>query len=130
MEKNDSYRYRGKIYSIISLKHNIYHDASEYDLDYNTRLLLLEYYDFNLALLVDSVMGVVDLPISILESEPAIIKTNIDFGLIKSIGTYDKESYVMLDLDALIQPYTDLKEREGEKPEIEPLDEARFWDKI
>ena len=106
---------RGKIYSIISLKHNIYHDASEYDLDYNTRLLLLEYYDFNIALLVDSVMGVIDLPISILESEPTIIKTNIDFGLIKSIGTFDKESYVMLDLDALIQPYiTDLKEREGD----------------
>ena len=104
---------RGKIYSIISLKHNIYHDASEYDLNDNTRLLLLEYYDFNIALLVDSVLGVIDLPISVLESEPAIIKTNIDFGLIKSIGTYEKESYVMLDLDSLIQPYiTDLKDRE------------------
>ncbi len=112
---------RGKIYSIISLKHNIYHDASEYDLDYNTRLLLLEYYDFNIALLVDSVMGVIDLPISILESEPTIIKTNIDFGLIKSIGTFDKESYVMLDLEALIQPYiTDLKEGVGDNSDHIP----------
>ncbi|MFX0060387.1 MAG: chemotaxis protein CheC [Candidatus Heimdallarchaeota archaeon] len=106
---------RGNIYSIISLEHNIYRDVSEYDLNHHTRLLLLEYSDFNIALLVDSVLGVIDLPISVLESQPAIIKTNIDFGLMKSIGIYNKESYIMLDLDALIQPYiTDLKERAGE----------------
>ena len=57
---------RGVVYSIISLRHNIYSGNSEYGLTDHSRILLLEYQDLNIAILVDAVIGVQDIPSSIL----------------------------------------------------------------
>jgi len=96
---------RGVVYSIISLRHNIYSDNSDYGLTDHSRILLLEYKNLNIAILVDSVIGVQDIPTSIFKKHGTIVKTNIDFRLIKLTGMFQDESLIILDLDALIQPY-------------------------
>lgn len=122
---------RGVIYSIISLRHNIFSDNIDYGLSKNSRVLLLEYKDYNIALLVDAVLGVKDIPMSIFKKQGTIVKTNIDFRLIKFTGVFQDETLIVLDLDALFEPYVKSKsirtEKKGvtkptvlEKPKIQP----------
>ena len=122
---------RGVIYSIISLRHNIYIDNVDYGLSDQSRILLLEYHDFKIALLVDAVLGVQDIPISIFKKQGTIVKTNIDFRLIKLTGVFQDDSLIILDLDALVQPYVKsqgikiekkavAKPKILEKPKVQP----------
>ncbi|MHA2181173.1 MAG: chemotaxis protein CheC [Promethearchaeota archaeon] len=122
---------RGVIYSIISLRHNIYGNDIDYGMDEHSRILLLEYRDLKIALLVDAVIGVRDIPIEIFKKQGTIVKTNIDFRLIKLTGVFQDESLILLDLDALIQPYiksmgtkvkkeVDLKPKNLERPKVKP----------
>jgi len=122
---------RGVVYSIISLRHNIYSDNSDYALTDHSRILLLEYKNLNIAILVDSVIGVQDIPTSIFKKQGTIVKTNIDFRLIKLTGTFQDESLIILDLEALIQPYIksqgariekkfESKPKVLEKPKVQP----------
>ena len=112
---------RGEIYSIISLKHNIYSDAVDYNLNEQSRILLLEWGDLRIALLVDLVIGVREFPISIFKKQGTIVKTNIDFKFIKLTGVFQDESLILLDLNALIQPYIKTFEKRTEKSkEIAP----------
>jgi len=106
---------RGEIYSIISLRHNIYEDSVDYALNDYSRILLLEWGDLNIALLVDSVIGVREFPISIFKQQGTIVKTNIDFKFIKLTGVFQDEPLILLDLGALIEPYTKTFERKIEK---------------
>ena len=106
---------RGEIYSIISLRHNIYEDSVDYALNDYSRILLLEWGNLNIALLVDSVIGVREFPISIFKQQGTIVKTNIDFKFIKITGVYQDEPLILLDLGALIQPYTKTFESKIEK---------------
>ncbi len=96
---------RGEIYSILSLRHNIVENDVDYGLSEKSRILLLEYKDLKIALLVDSVIGVKDIPLSAFKKQGTIVKTNIDFRLIKLTGIFQDESLILLDLDALISPY-------------------------
>jgi chemotaxis protein CheC len=112
---------RGVIYSIISLRHNIYDNDVEYALSNRSRILLLEYKDLNIAILVDAVIGVKDFPFSIFKKQGTIVKTNIDFRLIKLTGVFQDDSLILLDLDALIQPYMAIKGKKIEqKVELAP----------
>ncbi|MFX1418619.1 MAG: chemotaxis protein CheC [Promethearchaeota archaeon] len=122
---------RGDIYSIISLRHNIYDNDIDYGLSNRSRILLLEYNDLKIAILVDAVVGVKDIPMSIFKKQGTIIKTNIDFKLIKLTGVFQDETLVLLDLDALIQPYikalgkqitkkVQQKPKNLEKPKVQP----------
>ena len=112
---------RGVVYSIISLRHNIYSDNSGYGLSEQSRILLLEYKNLTIAILVDAVIGVKDIPMSVFKKQGTIVKTNIDFRLIKLTGVFQDESLIVLDLDALIQPYIKsqgvrLEKKLGSKP--------------
>jgi len=122
---------RGVVYSIISLRHNIFSNNSDYALTDQSRILLLEYKNLNIAILVDSVIGVQDIPTSIFKKQGTIVKTNIDFRLIKLTGTFQDESLIILDLEALIQPYIksqgariekkfESKPKVLEKPKVQP----------
>ena len=99
---------RGIIYSIISLRHNICTSNLDYELNDHSRILLLEWEDLNIALLVDSVTGVREFRIS-------IFKTIIDFKFIKLSGVFQEEPLILLDLNTLIQPYIKAGERKIEK---------------
>ncbi|MHA2037483.1 MAG: chemotaxis protein CheC [Promethearchaeota archaeon] len=122
---------RGDIYSIISLRHNIYGNGIEYGMDEYSRILLLEYRDLKIAVLVDAVIGVRDIPLAVFKKQGTIVKTNIDFRLIKLTGVFQDESLILLDLDALIQPYiksmgrkiekkVELKPKVLERPKVQP----------
>ncbi len=122
---------RGVVYSIISLRHNIYTDNIEYALTDHSRILLLQYKDFQIAILVDAVIGVKDIPMSIFKKQGTIVKTNIDFRLIKLTGVFQDETLIILDLDALVEPYIKskglrtvkkgvVKPKILEKPKIQP----------
>lgn len=124
---------RGIIYSIISLRHNIYDNDIDYGLSDKSRILLLEYKDLKIALLVDAVIGVRDLPISIFKKQGTIVKTNIDFRLIKLTGIFQDETLILLDLDSLIQPYIKslgkkIEKKAEEKPKV--LERAKVHPKI
>jgi len=122
---------RGVVYSIISLRHNIYGNDIDYGIDELSRILLLEYRDLKIALLVDSVIGVQDIPLAVFKQQGTIVKTNIDFRLIKLTGVFQDESLILLDLDALIQPYiksmgkkvekkADVKPKVLDRPKVKP----------
>jgi chemotaxis protein CheC len=122
---------RGDIYSIISLRHNIYGNGIGYGMDEHSRILLLEYRDLKIAVLVDAVIGVRDIPLAVFKKQGTIVKTNIDFRLIKLTGVFQDESLILLDLDALIQPYikslgrktekkVELKPKVLERPKVQP----------
>lgn len=95
---------REKIYTILSLRHKIYKNESTYDLDKDSRIILLELENLRLALLVDRVIGVRKLPVSIFEAQNTIVETHIDYRYIKSIGVQDETTYILLDLETLIPP--------------------------
>ena len=106
---------RGTIYSIISLRHTISTDNIDYDLNDYSRILLLEWENLNIALLVDSVIGVREFPASIFKQQGTIVKTNIDFRFIKLTGVFQEEPLILLDLNALIQPYIKTVDRKIER---------------
>jgi len=101
---------RGDIYSIISLKYLIYGEGSDDILNENSRLILIEFNNLKIGLLVDSVIGVQEFSSSFFKQNGTIVKTNIDYSLIKLIGVMDDEAYILLDLNALFQSYTTLLE--------------------
>ena len=122
---------RGVVYSIISLRHNIYADVSSYSLSDQSRILLLEYKNLKIAILVDEVLGVKDIPTTVFKKQGTIVKTSIEFRLIKLTGVFEDESVIILDLDALIQPYIksqgakvekklSSKPKTLEKPKVQP----------
>ncbi|MFX0024037.1 MAG: chemotaxis protein CheC [Candidatus Hermodarchaeota archaeon] len=106
---------RGEIYSILSLRHNIVDNDVDYGLSDKSRILLLEFKDLKIALLVDSVLGVKDIPISAFKKQGTIVKTNIDFGLIKLTGIFQDDPLILLDLEALIMPYIKSLSKKVEK---------------
>ncbi|TET57020.1 MAG: hypothetical protein E3J52_10970 [Promethearchaeota archaeon] len=127
---------RGEIYSIISLRHIIHDNDVDYGLTSTSRILLLEYEDLKIALLVDAVIGVKDFPISIFKRQGTIVKTNIDFRLIKLTGIFQDEALILLDLEAFIKPYikslgsrvekkVDLKPKVLERPRVKPKPKAK-----
>jgi len=122
---------RGDIYSIISVRHNIHDNDVNYGLNDKSRILLLEYKDLKIALLVDAVIGVKDIPLSVFKKQGTIVKTNIDFRLIKLTGIFQDESLILLDLEALISPYikstgkkiekkVDIRPKVLEGPKVKP----------
>ena len=106
---------RGVIYSIISLRHNIYAESIDYGLNEYSRILLLEWGNLNVAILVDLVIGVREFPLSIFKHQGTIVKTNIEFKFIKLTGVFQEDPLILLDLDAIIQPYIKSFEKIGGK---------------
>ncbi len=96
---------RGDIYPIISLKNIIDSQELNYEINEESRILLLEVNEVKVAFLVDFVIGVKELPLSIFDEENTIIRTNIDYDLIKSVGSFNNEAFIVLDLNAFIQYY-------------------------
>ncbi|MFX1257352.1 MAG: chemotaxis protein CheC [Promethearchaeota archaeon] len=93
---------RGEIYSIISLRRRIYTQEIKHEFDELTRILLLEMYNLKIAILVDAVIGVREVPTSIFKERSTIVETDLDYQFIKSVGVLDNETYILLDLRALI----------------------------
>ncbi|MFW9772786.1 MAG: chemotaxis protein CheC [Candidatus Thorarchaeota archaeon] len=113
---------RGVIYSIISLRHNIYNETVDYGLNDHSRILLMEWDGLNVALLVDSVIGVREFPVLTFKQQGTIVKTSIDFKFIKLTGVFQDEPLILLDLDAIIQPYTKtIKNKNDIKTEPTPI---------
>jgi chemotaxis protein CheC len=96
---------RGTVYTILSLRHIIYGNKTEYNLSENSRILLLEYKGLNLGLLVDDVHGVKKFSLGNFRQNSTIVKTNLDMDLIKLIGTLNDQPLILLDLDSLIEWY-------------------------
>ena len=96
---------RGTVYTVLSLRHIIYGNKTEYNLSENSRILLLEYKGLNLGLLVDDVHGVKKFSLGNFRQNSTIVKTNLDLDLVKLIGTLNDQPLILLDLDSLIEWY-------------------------
>ncbi len=96
---------RGTVYTVLSLRHIIYGNKTEYNLSENSRILLLEYKGLNLGLLVDDVHGVKKFSLGNFRQNSTIVKTNLDMDLVKLIGTLNDQPLILLDLDSLIEWY-------------------------
>ena len=95
---------RGEIYTIIAMGQRLHSNGEYVKLTKDTRLVLLELQDINLAICVDSVISMKEVQISIFQNQRTIVKTEIDMKYIRSIGVLDGETYVVLDLESLIAP--------------------------
>jgi len=96
---------RDDLYSILSLRRKIYTTEKIYQLDNDTRVLLLERNGLNLGILVDEVIGVQEVPLSIFNETNKIIETDLDFKFIKSVGILNGNTYILLDLDRFIRSF-------------------------
>lgn len=93
---------RGEIFTIVSLKHVLHpEDMEQFRINSDSRIILLEYKALNLGFLVDSVESIKKFPSSIFENKSSIIETHIDWKFIESIGVEGKETYIILDLEAV-----------------------------
>lgn len=101
---------REKIYSIISLGQRLYPNGNHLKLSIESRLILLEIENMNLAILVDSVNNISDVPISVFRGKSAIVETDIDIKYIRSVGVSDGQTFIILDVESLIVPLTPEKE--------------------
>jgi len=112
---------RGTVYTVLSLRHIIYGNETEYNLSERSRILLLEFKGLNLGLLVDDVHGIKKFSLGNFKQNSAIVKTNLDLNLVKLIGTLDNQSLVLLDLDSLIEWYlSNLEIKQLKKQETIP----------
>ena len=91
---------RGDIYTIIAMGQRLHSNGEYVKLTKDTRLVLLELQDINLAICVDSVISMKEVQISIFQNQRTIVKTEIDMKYIRSIGVLDGETYVVLDLES------------------------------
>ena len=105
---------RGIIYSILSLRHVIYRDRADYNLSEKSRIILAEIGGLNIAILVDSVMGVKQIPITIFDVNNVIVETSIDYKFIESIGVLNSETFILLDLKEIVQPFIGYIEKESD----------------
>ena len=96
---------RGTVYTVLSLRHMIYGNKTEYNLTESSRILLLEFKGLNLGLLVDDVHGVKKFSLGNFRQNSTIVKTNLDLNLVKLIGTLNDQPLILLDLDSLIEWY-------------------------
>ena len=117
---------RGIIYTILSLRHIVNSNEIEYGINKDTRVLLLESEGMNLGLLVDSVVGVSEVPLSIFEEKSSIIETSLDWEYIKSIGVLNDQSIILLDIDKLLSKHKST----AEEVEDEPLPEISSTGKL
>lgn len=93
---------RGEIYTIISLRRKIYNKNIALNLKDESRIILLEREKLNIALLVDSVIGVQKVPMSMFDAKKTIVETQISYKYIKGLGVLNEETFILLDLDALL----------------------------
>jgi len=93
---------RGEIFTIVSLRHVLHPEETEkFQIDNDSRIILLEYKALNLGFLVDSVESIKKFPSSIFENQSSIIETHIDWKFIKTIGVEGKDTFIILDLDTV-----------------------------
>ena len=116
---------RGDIYTIISLRHKIFREAKNYNLNEESRILLLEKEGVNLALLVDSVLGVQKIPVSIFDLKGTVVETQIDYQYIKSIGVMNDDTFILLDLEALLPSMSHLKPKLPVIPRVKKREARR-----
>ncbi len=121
---------RGEIYTIIAMGQRIHSNGDHLKLSKNTRLVLLELQDINIALYVDSVISMREVPISIFQNKSAIIKTEIDMKYIRSVGVLDEETYVVLDLESLIVPLAPDQQLMRNSQDINQLPERYIPEKL
>jgi chemotaxis protein CheC len=110
---------RGDLYSILSLRRKIYTAENIYEMDKDTRILLLERNGLNLGILVDEVIGVREVPMSIFNETNKIVETDLDFEFINAIGILNGNTYILLNLDAFIRSFNineNYRREKAEKP--------------
>ncbi|HME55388.1 MAG TPA: chemotaxis protein CheW [Candidatus Lokiarchaeia archaeon] len=93
---------RGTIFTVLSLKHLLYDDGETKMTDQTPILLLDRTDDANIALLVDAVDGIKNIPASAFQNSGIIIDTDIDIKYIKKVGMARTEKYLVLDINALL----------------------------
>jgi len=112
---------RGTVYTVLSLRHIISGNKTEYNLSENSRILLLDFKGLNLGLLVDNVEGIKKFPLGSFKQSSTIVKTNLDLNLVKLIGTLNDQPLILLDLDSLIEWYlSNLEIKQLKKQETIP----------
>jgi chemotaxis protein CheC len=101
---------RGEIYTIVSLKH-VFHpeETEQFRINKDSRIILLEYKALNLGFLIDSVESIKKFPSSIFENQSSIIETHIDWKFIKTIGIDDRETFIIVDLEAVFAQLGDVQ---------------------
>ena len=93
---------RGEIFTIVSLKHILHPEETEqFQINNDSRIVLLEYKALNLGFLIDSVDSIKKFPSSIFENQSSIIQTHIDWKFIKTIGVDGEETFIILDLESV-----------------------------
>ena len=114
---------RGDIYTIISLGQRIHPNGHYLKLTSESRLVLLELEEMNLAVLVDSVLSMKEVPISVFKEKTAIVETDIDMVYIRSVGVSDSQKYIVLDLETLMVPLAPEQQFSRTKPQFAQLPE-------
>jgi purine-binding chemotaxis protein CheW len=91
---------RGRIASVINFRKKFGFEPKEHDED--TRVIVVEYDNYPIGIIVDSVEEVVKIPDSSVQSLPESTSTSESKEYITGIGMLDKRLIILLDLDKVL----------------------------
>jgi len=98
---------RGNVVPVINLRKR-FGITEEMIIDNNTRIIILNIYDFNIGITVDSVTEVLRLKKEDIE-EPNLIEA-LDNKFVQAVGKYNERLIILLDLDEILELETEKKD--------------------
>lgn len=91
---------RGKIVPILELRARL--GLPQVEQTRNTRIIVVEYSEMTVGMIVDDVVGVVRLPESNVES-PSQLITELNNDFIRGVGRHEEQLLILLDIQKLLQ---------------------------
>jgi len=90
---------RGSVIPVISLREKL--NFSEVEYDNNTRIIVVEYKNKNIAFIVDQVSEVLRIDSSIIEKPPEMT-TSVESAYINGVAKLENRLLILLDLDKIL----------------------------
>jgi purine-binding chemotaxis protein CheW len=91
---------RGQITAIIDLRKHFGLESKAYD--DKTRILVLEFGDIKVGLIVDAVYEVVRLPKENIEPPPSVLESQLGQHHVKGVGKHDDRLIIIIDVESLL----------------------------
>ena len=109
---------RGHIIAIIDLRKRFALEPKAYDK--KTRIMVLEFADILVGIVVDSVQDVVRVPVEDIEATPEVVAQQLEGNFLKGVAKLDERLVMLLDVQDLltkkeIETLEGLEHRDGQK---------------
>ncbi len=92
--------HKGSLTAVINLRKRFGFEPKEIDAD--SRLIIAEFEDNPVGMLVDATTEVLRIPVSDIEATPEVVTTEISKRFLKGVGKVENRSIILLDLKQVL----------------------------